>query len=239
MREILVMGHRGFPIAAPENTILSYELAMQAGVDLIEVDVWSSADGHLVCMHDPDVSATTNGVGMIEELTLEQIKTLDAGDGQQVPLLNEVFDLIQGKIGINIDLKSIGVEEQVLDLLIERDMLNSSIISSFFLVSIEIVKELNKDAQTGAIFQLGMEEMVKHTLNAGANAVHPVLPDVTEGLVNQAHEEGLKVNVWGVDDAADMLRILEWGVNGIITDYPDVGVHMVDKWLRDIKDSEP
>ncbi|MFW9911840.1 MAG: glycerophosphodiester phosphodiesterase [Candidatus Thorarchaeota archaeon] len=233
------MGHRGSPIAAPENTVRSYELAMQAGVDMIEVDVWASADGHLVCMHDPDVSATTNGVGRIEELTLERIKSLDAGEGQEVPLLDEVFDLIQGKIGINIDLKSIGVEEQVLDLIIERGMLDSAIISSFFLLSIKLVKELNKDAQTGALFQLGMEEMVKHTLNAGANAIHPALPDVTKDLVSQAHEEGLKVNVYGVDDDADMLRILEWGVNGIITDFPDVGVDVVDKWLRDAKASEP
>ncbi|MFX1262743.1 MAG: glycerophosphodiester phosphodiesterase [Promethearchaeota archaeon] len=235
MRDILVMGHRGSPIAAPENTLRSYEIAMQSGVDMIEVDVWGSADGQLVCMHDPDVSATTNGVGMIEELTIEEIKSLDAGEGEEVPLLEEVLDLIQGRIGINIDLKSFGVEEQILELVIERGMLDSTIISSFFLVSIEIVKELNKDVQTGAIFQLGMEEMVKHTLNVGANAIHPVLPDVTNDLVNQAHEAGLKVNVWGADDEADMRRILKWGVDGIITDFPKVGVRVVDSWLRGLE----
>ncbi|MFW9862408.1 MAG: glycerophosphodiester phosphodiesterase [Candidatus Thorarchaeota archaeon] len=229
------MGHRGAPNAAPENTLRSYEIAMQAGVDMIEVDVWGTADGHLVCIHDPDVSSTTNGVGMIEDLTLEEIKSLDAGEGQEVPLLDEVFDLIQGNIGINIDLKSIGVEEQVLELVVERGMLDSTIISSFFLVSIEIVKELNRDAQTGAIFQLGMEEMVKHTLDAAADAIHPVLPDVTRDLLIQAHEEGLKVNVWGVDDEPDMLCMLEWGVNGIITNFPEVGVRAVDNWLRNLE----
>jgi glycerophosphoryl diester phosphodiesterase len=201
---------------------------------MIEVDVWGSADGHLVCMHDPDVSSTTNGTGRIEELNLEEIKSLEAGDGQKVPLLEEVFDLIQGKIGINIDLKSIGVEEQVLDLVIKRRMLDSTIISSFYMMSLEIIRELDRFVETGAIFQLGMEEMVKHSLKAGANAVHPVLPDVTSDFVNQAREEGLKINVWGVDDEADMLRILEWGVTGIITDYPEVGVRVVDNWLRDI-----
>ncbi|MHA2193039.1 MAG: glycerophosphodiester phosphodiesterase [Candidatus Thorarchaeota archaeon] len=233
MREILVMGHRGSPRAAPENTLKSFEIAMQAGADMVEVDVWRTTDGHIVCMHDPDVSSTTNGVGRIEELTLEEIKSLDAGEGQQVPLLSEVFDLVQGKIGINIDLKSIGIEEPVVDLVTERGMLDSSIISSFYLLSIEIVKKLNKDAKTGAIFQLGMEDIVTHTLNAGADAIHPVLSDVTKDLVEEAHGEGLKVNVWGVDDEADILCILEWGVNGIITDVPEVGVRVVDDWLSE------
>ena len=234
MREVLVMGHRGSPRAAPENTLMSYEIAMQTGADMVEVDVWRTTDGQIVCMHDPDVSSTTNGVGRIEELTLEEIKSLDAGEGQQVPLLGEVFDLVQGKIGINIDLKSIGIEEPVVDLVTQRGMLDYTIISSFYLMSIEIVKELNKDAKTGAIFQLGMEDIVMHTLNAGADAIHPVLPDVTEALVEQAHGEGLKVNVWGVDEEADILRILEWGVNGIITDVPEVGVRVVDDWLSEM-----
>ena len=234
MRNILVMGHRGSPRAAPENTLKSYALAIDAGADMVEVDVWRSADGHLVCIHDPDVSSTTNGSGRVENLTLEEIRSLDAGEGQKVPLLNEVFDLIQGKAGINIDMKSIGIEEQVLDLIDERGLRDSAIISSFFLISIGIVKDLNRAVKTGAIFQLGMEDTVRHTLDVGADAIHPVLPDVTKDLVEQALAEGLDVNVWGVDEEDDMLRLLEWGVTGIITDYPEVGVRVVDEWLSNL-----
>jgi glycerophosphoryl diester phosphodiesterase len=233
MRDILVMGHRGSPKAAPENTLKSFEIAMQAGVDMVEVDVRKSADGHMVCIHDPDVSSTTNGVGMIEELTLEEIKSLDAGEGQKVPLLTEVFDLVQGNVGINIDLKSSGIEKHVVDLVTERGMKDSVIISSFFLLTIEIVKELDKDVKTGALFQVGMDDLVLHTLHVGADAIHPALVDVTKELVEQAHREGLRVNVWVVDDAADMLQILEWGVNGIITDFPEKGVRVVDDWLSE------
>jgi glycerophosphoryl diester phosphodiesterase len=235
MRDILVMGHRGSPKAAPENTLKSFEIAMQAGVDMVEVDVWKSADGHMVCMHDPDVSSTTNGFGMIEELTLAEIKSLDAGEGQDVPLLAEVFDLVQGNVGVNIDLKSIGIEKPVVDLVNERRMKDSVIISSFFLLAIEIVKELDKDMQTGALFQVGMDDLVLHTLHVGADAIHPALVDVSKELVEQAHREGLRVNVWAVDDEADMLQILEWGVNGIITDFPETGVRVVDDWLSERK----
>jgi glycerophosphoryl diester phosphodiesterase len=231
MRAILVMGHRGSPRAAPENTLKSFQIAMQAGVDMVEVDVWRSADGHMVCIHDPDVSSTTNGVGMIEQLTLEEIKSLDAGEGQKVPLLHEVFDLVQGNVGVNIDLKSRGIEKSVVDLVIERGMIDSVIISSFSLLTIEIVKQLNKDIGTGALFQVGMEDLVLHTLNVGADAIHPALEDVSKELVEHAHREGLRVNVWTVNDEADMLRILEWGVNGIITDIPETGVRVVDDWL--------
>ncbi|MFW9967854.1 MAG: glycerophosphodiester phosphodiesterase [Candidatus Thorarchaeota archaeon] len=231
MRDILVMGHRGSPKAAPENTLKSYAIAMESGADMVEVDVWGTADGHMVCIHDPDVSSTTNGVGRVEELTLEEIRRLDAGDGQRVPLLSEVFDLAEGKMGINIDLKSIGIEESIVELVVERKMIDSVIISSFYLLSIEIIKELNKDVKTGALFQPGMENILQHTLNIGADAIHPFLEDVTKDLVEQARGEGLRVNVWVVDDEADMLRMLEWGVNGIITDVPEIAGRVVDDWL--------
>lgn len=233
MRDVLVMGHRGSPKAAPENTLKSFQMAMQAGADMVEVDVRRTADDYLVCMHDPNVSSTTNGVGMVEELSLKEIKSLDAGEGQEVPLLGEVFDLVQGKIGINIDIKSVGVEKHVVDLIIERRMLDYAIISSFFLMSLEIVKDLNKEVKTGALFQLGMNDAVKNTLNVGADAIHPVLSDVTLELVELAHREGLKVNVWGVDDEASMLQMLEWDVNGIITDFPEIAVRVVDDWLKE------
>jgi glycerophosphoryl diester phosphodiesterase len=233
MREILVMGHRGSPKAAPENTLKSYAIAMESGADMVEVDVWGTADGYMVCMHDPDVSSTTNGVGRIEELTLEEIRLLDAGDGERVPLLSEVFDLVEGKIGINIDLKSIGIEESVVKLIVERKMLDSIIISSFYLLSIEIIKELRKEVMTGALFQPGMENILQHTLNTGADAIHPYLEDITKDMVEQAHAEGLRVNVWVVDDEADMLRMLEWGVNGIITDVPEIAGRVVDDWLSE------
>ncbi len=235
MRDILVMGHRGSPKAAPENTLKSFEIAMQAGVDMVEVDVWKSADGHMVCIHDPDVSSTTNGFGMIEELTLAEIKSLNAGEGQEVPLLSEVFDLVQGNVGVNIDLKSFGIEKPVVDLVIERRMKDSVIISSFFLLTIEVVKELDKDIETGALFQVGMDDHVPHTLHVGADAIHPPLVDVNKELVGHAHREGLRVNVWDVDDEVDMLQILEWGVNGIITDFPKIGVRVVDDWLSERK----
>lgn len=233
MREILVMGHRGSPRAAPENTLKSYEIAMNAGVDMIELDVWKTTDDHMVCIHDPDVSSISNFDDRIEDLTLERIRSLDAGDGQQVPLLNEAFDLVQGRIGINIDLKSIGIEEQIVELIVERRMLDSVIVSSFFHLSIQIVKEINHNVKTGALFQLGMEDLVQNTLNAQADAIHPLLEDVTKNLIEDAHREGLNINVWNVFTEDEMRLLLEWGVDGIITDYPEIGVRVVDNWLSE------
>jgi glycerophosphoryl diester phosphodiesterase len=105
----VVIGHRGSSAYAPENTLLSYETAWKMKADMVELDVHSTADGGLVCIHDEDVSRTTNGKGLVAELTLKELRRLDAGKGQKVPLLSEVLDLARGRFGVNIEIKVLNV----------------------------------------------------------------------------------------------------------------------------------
>ncbi len=222
------MGHRGAPLKAPENTLKSFEYAIDIGVDLAELDVMQTADGYIVCMHHWDVSRTTNGEGMVEELTLREIKALDAGSGQQVPMLSEVLDLVRGKIGINVDIKVPDIEKQVLDLILEKKMLESSIVSSFIHSSLSAIKDLNPAIFTGLLIEHEVEDFIDYVQQFSADAFHPNQSILTKEMVEGCHAAGLKVHVWTVNDESDMTMFLDWGVDGIITDMPVVCVRVVD-----------
>ncbi|MFX1369536.1 MAG: glycerophosphodiester phosphodiesterase, partial [Promethearchaeota archaeon] len=103
MRTQLVIGHRGASSEAPENTMKSFRIAWEIGADMVELDVQETADGHIICMHDYDVSATTSGNGMVSELDLEEIQSFDAGENERVPLLSEVLDFALNRIMLNIE----------------------------------------------------------------------------------------------------------------------------------------
>ncbi|MHA2140735.1 MAG: glycerophosphodiester phosphodiesterase [Candidatus Thorarchaeota archaeon] len=228
----LVIGHRGAPRNAPENTLRSFEVAIDMGADMIELDVMKTSDDYLVCMHDLDVSRTTNGEGMVEELTLQQIKELDAGLGQKVPLLSEVFDLAGRRIGINVEIKVPDIEEQVVNLILERNMIDSVLVSSFDHSTLEVVKELNSSVFTGVLSNYEIEEFPSYAQQIGADAIHPFFEILTYEMVNSAHAAGLKVYPWTVNDESDMISYLNWGVDGIITDSPDVCIRLVDSMFN-------
>jgi len=152
------MGHRGARAEAPENTLMAFERALNIGADMVELDLRETEDGHLVCLHDPDVSSTTNGTGLVSQLTLDEIRSLDAGESQRVPLLEEALDFARGRIGVNIDVKVHGAEERILEYVEKRGMIGTVMVSAFHHVILEITRELSPHIATALIFKKNMEE---------------------------------------------------------------------------------
>ncbi len=127
---MLRVGHRGAKAYAPENTLASFSKAIEIGVDAVELDVRKTRDGELVVMHDADIKRTTNGKGLVSELTLAQIKAFSSG-GETVPTLGEALDFLGGKVKVVIELKEQGCEEQVLAEVRKRDIQKDVVITSF------------------------------------------------------------------------------------------------------------
>jgi glycerophosphoryl diester phosphodiesterase len=232
LREKLVIAHRGASGYAPENTLKAFRTAWKMSADMIELDAQETSDGHLVCIHDFDLPRTTNGEGYVGELTYREIKELDAGQGERVPLLSEVLDFARDRIGVNIEVKALNVEKRILELVTEREMLDSVIFSSFMHNTVRVIKNLNAYARTAIILSEPRDDAVRYTLDLGANAINPPFETLTPELVTGAHEARLEVFPYTMNDASSMRKLLSIGVDGLITDLPDVCVKVVETFLQ-------
>jgi len=238
----LVVAHRGGAALAPENTLAAFENALKLGVDMVECDVHLSQDGQVVVMHDPDVSRTTNGSGQIGELTLADLKQLNAAAkfpggyaAQTIPTLAELLDLVKGKAGIQIEIKVNavgarypGIAQKVIDLVNARGMTNEVIIISFDFPTLKQVKTIDARIKTGALVRAdwflrrkpdqSVSEAIEQT---GADYFMPTASPVNQAIVEAAHARGIKMGVWTVDTSSDMKRYAGYGVDAITTNRPD------------------
>lgn len=232
------VAHRGATGYAPENTIAAYDLAVDMKVDYIEIDVQRSKDGQLVSIHDTTVDRTTDGTGKVGDLTLEQLRSLDAGSwkgeeftGEQIPTFEEILDRYRGKVGILIELKAPeiypGIEKQVAELIKERNLdkprNKKIIIQSFNFESIKKMNQLLPRVQLGVLTSNRAHTTMDalKEFSTYADWFNPSYGIVTKELVNQVHSLGMQIGSWTVrsQEAADFLFEME--VDAIISDYPD------------------
>ncbi len=232
MRERLVLAHRGASGYAPENTLKAFKTAWKMSADMIELDVQETSDGRLVCIHDFELSRTTNGEGYVGELTYREIRELDAGKGERVPLLSEVLDFARGRIGVNIEVKALNVEKRILELVTEREMLDSVMFSSFMHNTVRVIKNLNANARTAILLTEPKDDAIRYALDFRANAINPPFETLTPELVKDAHEANLEVFPYTMNDASSMRKLLSIGSDGLITDLPDVCVKVVESFLQ-------
>lgn len=230
------IAHRGFSSQFPENTILAFQKALDLGIDWMEFDLQITADGHLVVMHDKTVDRTTNGQGRVSDLTLAEVKTLDAGPhlgaqfvGESVPTFEEVLDLLSGKAKMAVELKFDGLEPigQVIDILQKRGLIDQVSISSFDLDKLPEVKRLCPDCSTTALLKPEVDpsrNWVAEAQKYGVDVFGPRHADTTQAMVDLAHAEGLVVRCWGLgkDQGPALERMIDLGVDGMTTDCPDV-----------------
>ena len=230
-RRVRCIGHRGASGRSPENTLLAFRYAFELGADAIECDVQLSADGEPVIIHDDAVDRTTNGQGRVDQLSFEGLRRLDAGAGEQIPTLQETLDLCQaaGK-QINLELKGETLEQthrigQVVGEVLESgDYQDMVLISSFWLPAVTRFKGEHPQFRTGTLHsgtRWRFTNMLTFARAAGADAIHPHVRLTSRALVDAAHAAGLQVNVWTVDQPKAIARLASWGVDGIMTNYPD------------------
>jgi glycerophosphoryl diester phosphodiesterase len=230
-RRPLCFAHRGASARSPENTLLAFRYAFELGADAIECDVQLSADGMPVIIHDSTLERTTNGKGEVAQLSLEELRKLDAGAGEPIPLLQEVLELCQslGKM-LNLELKADTLEQAYQVGQVTGEVLESggygeiALVSSFWLPAVTRFKNEHPQIRTGTLHS-GVRWRFLNLLTAaraaGADAIHPNVQLTSRALVEAAHAAGLQVHVWTVDQLKVMKRLAAWGVDGIMTNHPE------------------
>jgi glycerophosphoryl diester phosphodiesterase len=237
--ENLFVAHRGVSLHYPENTLIAFRRAIGVA-DMIELDVTFSKDGKVVVIHDDTIDRTTNGTGRIEDLTLEQLKRFDAGQGEQIPTLEEVLQEIGGKIAINIELKVDAKTGLVSDELIQECLklvgryclLDHVLFSSFDKSSIRHIKEIDKrflcfllhdesDVIWGSIFPGRFTRMVKEYRADGITFEQKYLGWWNKGLIAALHSQGIGVGAYTTDSRERAKELIDYGVNVIFTNDPE------------------
>lgn len=227
MRKIFIIAHRGFSLISPENTIASFKKAIEAGVDFIETDLRATSDGIIVCMHDPTLDRTTSGAGFVSTHSYREITSLDAGSwfspqfkGEHVPRLEELLDLAAGKVGLALEIKTPGIEEEVVEDVEKWGIEDEVIILSSHWVVLGKVKSLNPRITTLADLPIPSKESLRAALSHGANIVSIHKAMLERDFVRYAHRRGVLVNVWPVNTEKEVQAALDAEIDFITTDDP-------------------
>jgi glycerophosphoryl diester phosphodiesterase len=218
---MLRIGHRGARAYEPENTLRSFKKALEIGVDAVELDVRKTKDNQLVVIHDPDIKRTTDGEGLVSELTLGEIKGFSAEKGEKIPTLKEALDFLDKKVKIVIELKETGYEEKVLAVVRENSLQKNVVIVSFMEEALQKVKDLESQVETGLIY-VKHKNPVKAALDLKASYLLPLYRFTHTANVKKAHENGLKVIVWTINKPEEVAEYVKKGVDGIASDKPDI-----------------
>ena len=226
MTKILNIGHRGAKAYEPENTIPSFQKALQLNADGIELDVHVCKSGELVVIHDFTVDRTTNGTGAISDLTLSELKQLRINGCIEIPTLEEVLTLFNKKHLINIELKGSDTAELVCDC-IDRNVREDKfdyknfIVSSFQREELARVANYNVKVPLGILTQASVDQALEWAEEFSAIAIHPHFSLLTTENVALTRQKGYQIFTWTVNEFEDIERVKSFGVNGIITDFSD------------------
>lgn len=218
---ILRIGHRGARGYAPENTLASIEQAIALRCSFTEVDIQRTADDELILLHDERVDRTTNGRGPVSDLTLPDIRKLDAGDGQMVPTLKEALRAAKGRIGLILELKTKGLAYDVCTIVRAEGLDRSVIYASFLHEELHQVRRIDPQADTLALFKWFSKVPVSQAVRLQATHVGLRFNTATKRRVRAFHKAGLTVFVYTVNKPAEVNRMKLLGVDGIISDFPD------------------
>lgn len=239
-----VIAHRGASHAAPENTLAAFNLAAALNADAVELDVKLSKDGVPVVMHDATVDRTTDGAGRVADLALADLKTLDAGAkkdaqyaGERVPTLAEVFEAVADPMWINVELTNYttrgdGLVGAVVQLIHKMNLQSRVLLSSFDPFNIRAAKRLDPSLAAAVLTSHDMPVYLREVWLAPViphEARHPDLVQLKRRGVAGYQRSGRRVNVWTVNEPADMREFVRQGVDGLITDVPDVASRVANE----------
>lgn len=225
--KFIIMGHRGASAYEPENTLRSFKRAIDMGVDMIELDAYLCKSGEVVVIHDETIDRTTNGHGKVKDIIYDKLKNLDAGKGEHIPLLEEVFDLVNQKIIINIEIKDSDTVKNIAELInkyikVKHWSTDRFIVSSFNHDDIKKFHEYCPSVKTGALFEKYDKDIAKRTIELAASFLIIDYREISEKLIKDAHEAGLKIFAYTVNNKSEAEKLKFMQLNGIATDYPDI-----------------
>jgi len=241
---VLVIAHRGFSGGAPENTLAAFKKAIDLGVDMIELDVLLSKDGQIVVIHDDTLNRTTNGKGRVTDYTLDELKQLDAGSwfgtqfsGEKIPTLKEVLELTRGKMFLNIELKKgdlgrytmMDLTDRSLQEVEKTGMLNQVIFASFDPSAIDRIIGKNPKIPVALIYNQSWTFPQEVTGGRSISVLSCSGKVLTQTNISKTHQRGMKVIAWTLNTEEHMQHFLNMGVDGIVTDYPDRLIKILQK----------
>ncbi|GAA5614577.1 glycerophosphodiester phosphodiesterase [Streptomyces platensis] len=216
----LTIGHRGMMGVEPENTLRSFVRAEQEGLDVIELDLHLSKDGALVVMHDADVDRTTDGAGPIAERTLAELRELDAGRGERIPVFEEVVTAV--KAPLQAEIKDVAAAQALAEVLRSRDLVDRVEVISFHDEALAAIRTLLPGVRTALVGSRYGADVVDRALAVGATMLSLNIRRLTLELVERAHAAQLKVVAWTVN-THDQLRLARGlGLDGVVTDLPEI-----------------
>lgn len=237
----LIFAHRGASAHAPENTLAAFELALAQNADAIELDAKLSADGQVVVIHDAIVERTTGSRGRVKDLSLSQLRSLDAGSffsgkfrGERIPTLEEVFELVGRRTLINVELTNYNTPgdqlvQAVCTLVRNFDLQKNVLFSSFLASNLSKARAHLPDVPRGLLALPGLPGAWARSFGfvfGSFQALHPNLKDVAAQQVQRVHRLGRRIHVWTVNHEEDMRRLFHWGVDAIFTDDPQLAVQV-------------
>jgi len=216
----LTIGHRGIMGVEPENTLRSFTAAQQAGLDLIELDLHLSKDGALVVMHDADVDRTTDGSGPIAEKTLAELRVLDAGRGERVPVFEEVLDALTAPL--QAEIKDVAAARALAEVMNRRDLVGRVEVLSFHDEAIAEIARLVPGVRTALVASRYGIDVVERATAVGATTLVLNIRRLTLEVVERARKADLRIIGWVVNtqDHLRLVRALE--LDGATTDYPEI-----------------
>jgi len=240
----IVLGHRGDLTHAPENTLPSFQQAIQKGADGIELDAKLTSDGHVIVIHDSTVDRTTDGNGRVASLTLEAVREFDAGawfsekfHGVKVPLLEEVFETVgKGKL-INIELTNYstprdGLVDRVCNLIKRHNNHAQIIFSSFISSNLRKAAQLLPEIPRALLAMPGFIGVWARSFGfmfGDYQALHPHISSVSREQVQRVHRLKRRLYVWTANQPEEVIQLRDWGVDGIFTDDPHTAVRVLDR----------
>ena len=244
INDFILIAHRGASGYAPENTLPALSKAIELGANYLEIDVHQCKDGHIVAIHDFDVERTTNGSGSVKDLTIDEIKKLDAGlwfdpnfAETKIPTLQEVIDAIGANVKLVVEVKGgseeyPGIEESIVSIVKQKKVESQVIFKSFSIDVLERFKSLAPDIPRLYVFVLHFSDL-NLTLDKWIDFTdiydNPAKVQyfqahrwfINKSLIEKAHANKIKIIAWNVNSVDDIESMLQLGVDGIETDYPD------------------
>jgi glycerophosphoryl diester phosphodiesterase len=239
-----IIAHRGASAHAPENTLSAFRMALEHGADGIELDAKLTADGQVVVIHDQIVERTTGAAGLVREMTLAQLKELDAGSffdrafkGEPIPTLAEVFDVVGSRTLINIEITnytSVGdaLPDKIADLVIRHHMENTILFSSFHPRNLVRIKRRLPNTPVALLALPGLPGWLQRSEIGrwfSPKFIHPYYTDVSKRSLSWEHRRGRRVNAWTVDEPDLIRRLFKMGIDGIITDDPRLARRILEE----------
>ena len=226
-KEVLIVGHRGASSVSPENTLKAFQKAIELKADYVEFDVRETRDGNLVVTHDEDIKRITGKDGLIKDMTLNELRKLNFGEGEKIPTLQELVELTKNRIGLNCEIVVEGITEKVIHIFREYDIIDTTLVSSFIhdeLLKIQklepYLKLASLEPTPGTInVDWGKKkEMIQYCIDNNLYAINPIVMMVDQQFVDFAHANNIKVFPWTVDSKVVIKKLIRLGVDGIITD---------------------